>query len=206
MGTKDTVAGASRSSRPEEGLARWGDEGGGGSENETAKGAAMGNKDAVVDVCNTHAEAEHVILQLQKAGFDMKKLSIVGKNRHDEKQVIGYYKTGDQMKHWGTTGAFWGGWWGMLSGSAFFVVPEIGPILVAGPLAAAMVGALEQTAAVGGLNALGVGLYNLGIPQNSITNHEAALKQGKFLVIAHGSAADVAMARDILMTTPAVAR
>lgn len=161
----------------------------------------MANNDAAVDVCNTHAEAEHVIRQLQKAGFDTKKLSIVGKNQHEEKQVTGYYNTGDQMKHWGRSGAFWGGLWGMLSGSAFFWVPEIGPILVAGPLAAAIVGALEQTVAVGGLNALGVGLYNLGIPQNSITTHETALKQGKFLIIAHGTSEEVAKARDILGAT-----
>lgn len=158
----------------------------------------MANNDAAVDVCNTHAEAEHVIRQLEKAGFDIKKLSIIGKNQHDEKQIVGYYNTGKQMKHWGKSGTFWGGLWGMLSGSAFFFVPEIGPILVAGPLTVSIVGALEQTVAVGGLNALGVGLYNLGIPQNSITAHETALKQGKFLVIAHGTGEEVAKARNIL--------
>lgn len=188
----------------DEGIMCWEGEGGGISGSDTVKEETMANNDAAVDVCNTHAEAEHVIRQLQKAGFDIKKLSIVGKNQHDEKQIAGYYNTGDQMKHWGKSGAFWGGVWGMLSGSAFFFVPEIGPILVAGPLAAAIVGALEQTVAVGGLNAFGVGLYNLGIPQNSITAHEAALKQGKFLVIAHGTTEEVAKARDVLEAAKAL--
>lgn len=160
----------------------------------------MTSNDSLVDVCGTQSEAEYVVRQLQKAGFDLTKLSIAGKNHHDYKQAIGYYNTGDRMKHWGKTGKFWDGLWGILFGSAFFLVPGIGPILVAGPLVAAIVSALEQTAAVGGLNALGVGLYNLGIPQNSVTTYEAALKQDKFLVIAHGTTEEVARARDILRT------
>jgi hypothetical protein len=43
---------------------------------------------------------------------------------------------------WGKSGAFWGGLWGMLSGSALFVIPGIGPLLAAGPLVAWIVAAL----------------------------------------------------------------
>ena len=55
------------------------------------------------------------------------------------------------MKYWGKLGAFWGGFWGMLFGSAFFWLPGIGTVLVAGPLVAWIVGALESTAVMGGL-------------------------------------------------------
>jgi hypothetical protein len=160
----------------------------------------MTYKDSVVNVCGTHAEAESVVGQLQKAGFDMKKLSIVGRNYHTEEQVVGYYNTGDRMKAWGKMGAFWGGLWGLLFGSAFFLIPGIGPIMVAGPLVTAIVAALEESAAVAGLSVLGAALYGLGIPQNSIMNYETALKQDKFLVIAHGTTEEVAKARDILGT------
>ena len=40
--------------------------------------------------------------QLQRAGFDLKKLSIVGKDYHTEEDVVGYYNTGDRMKRWGS--------------------------------------------------------------------------------------------------------
>ena len=60
----------------------------------------------------------------------MKKLSIVGKDYHADKHVIGYYNAGDRMKYWGKMGAFWGGIWGMLFGSAFFWVPGGGPFLL----------------------------------------------------------------------------
>lgn len=161
----------------------------------------MANKDSFVDVCNTCVEAEYVVGQLRTSGFDATKLSIVGKSQHDDTRVIGCYNTGNGMKHWGEAGTFWNGLWGTPSGSAFFLVPGIGPVLVAGPLVAAIAGALEQTAVVGGLNALGVGLYNLGIPQNSVMTYEAALRQEKFLVIAHGTAEEIAKARNILGST-----
>jgi len=46
--------------------------------------------------CITHTEAEAGIKELQKAGFDMKKLSIVGKDYHPEEHVVGYYNAGVQ--------------------------------------------------------------------------------------------------------------
>ena len=104
---------------------------------------------------NTHGEAENAVKELQKSGFDMKKLSILGKDYHTEEQVVGYYHTGDRMKYWGKMGAFWGGLWGILFGAAFFWIPGIGPLVVAGPLVSAIVGGLEGAVAVGGLTALG---------------------------------------------------
>jgi hypothetical protein len=84
---------------------------------------------------------------------------------------------------------------------ALFIIPGLGPILVAGPLVAWIVGALEGAVVVGGLGALGAGLYSIGIPKDSVVQYEAALKADKFLVLAHGTADDVAHARGILQNT-----
>src|ERR1700727_2286983 len=135
--------------------------------------------------------------ELQKAGFDMKKLSVVGKDYHTEDHVVGYYNAGDRMKHWGKFGAFWGGLWGLLFGAAFFWVPGIGPVRVGGPLVAWIVAALEGAVFVGGLSAIGAGLYSLGIPKDSIVEYEPAVKAGNFVVVAHGTADEAAKARDI---------
>ena len=94
----------------------------------------ISNTNSVVAVFATHEQAEGAIRELQKDGFDMKQLSIVGKDYHTEEHVVGYYTTGDRMLYWGKLGAFWGGFWGLLLGSAFFWVPGIGQLLVAGPL------------------------------------------------------------------------
>jgi uncharacterized membrane protein len=161
----------------------------------------MSATNAAVAIYDTHSQAEEAVKELQKSGIDMKKLSIVGKDYHTEEQVVGYYNTGDRMKYWGKLGAFWGGFWGLLFGSAFFAIPGIGPVLVAGPLVAWIVGALEGAVVVGGLGAIGAGLYSIGIPKDSVVKYETAIKSDKFLVLAHGSADEVAKAKDIMQTT-----
>lgn len=163
----------------------------------------MTEHNAVVGIFNSHLDAEKSIKELQTAGFDMTKLSIVGKDYHTEEHVVGFYNVGDRMKVWGKQGAFWGGFWGMLFGSALFVMPGIGPFFVFGPLAIWIVGALEGAAIVGGLSALAAALYSIGIPHDSSIQYETALKSDKFLVIAHGTAGQVSQAKSILETAGA---
>lgn len=160
-----------------------------------------GNNNAVVAIYKSHTEAEAAVKELQRSSFDMKKLSIVGRDEHTDEHVIGYYNAGDRMKYWGKAGAFWGGIWGMLFGSAFFLIPGVGPLLVAGPLVGWVLGALEGALVLGGLSAIGAGLYSLGIPKNSILQYETALKTGKFVLIAHGTSEDAIRAREIINRT-----
>ena len=158
----------------------------------------MSEKTAVVAIYESHAQAEEALKELQQSGFDMKKLSIVGKDYHTEEQVVGYYNAGDRMKRWGSSGAFWGGFWGLLFGSAFFAIPGIGPVLAAGPIVAWIVGALEGAVVVGGLTMIGAGLYSIGIPKDSIVEYETAIKSDRFLILAHGTAEEVNRAEEIM--------
>jgi hypothetical protein len=120
-----------------------------------------------------------------------------------ETNTIGYYNAGDRMQFWGTLGAFWGWLGGLLVGGALFVIPGLGPVIVLGPLVGGLVGALGGAVVVGGLSALGAGLYSIGIPTDSIVAYETALKSAQFLVMAHGTAEEVATATRILETTGA---
>ena len=161
----------------------------------------MTKNNSIVAIYPSHTAAEAAIKELQQSGFDMKKLSIVGRDEHTDEHVVGYYNAGDRMKYWGKLGAFWGGFWGLLFGSGFFLIPGIGPLLVAGPLVSWIVGALEGAVVVGGLSAIGAGLYGMGIPKDSILRYETALKTGKFVLIAHGSVDDTTHAKEILNHT-----
>jgi uncharacterized membrane protein len=163
----------------------------------------MSEKNSVVAIFNIHTEAEAAVKELQKAGFDMKKLSIVGKDYHSEEHVVGYYNTGDRVKYWGKLGAFWGGIWGFLFGSALFFIPGIGPIVVGGPLVAWIIGALEGAVVIGGLSAIGAALYSMGIPKGSVLKYETSLKSNQFLLVAHGTREEVEKAKTILDTTRA---
>jgi hypothetical protein len=158
---------------------------------------------AVVAVYATHTHADQAIRALQQAGFDMKKLSIMGKDFHSEEHAVGFYNTGDRMKFWGGLGAFWGGLWGMMFGGALFFIPAIGPLVVMGPLVGWIAGALEGAVVGGSAGILGAALAGAGIPKDSIVKYQEELKAGKFVVIAHGPPAEIQYARSLLGTNAA---
>jgi hypothetical protein len=128
-------------------------------------------------------------------------VSLVGREYYTEERVVGYYVCGDRMKYWGRMGVFWGGVWGLLIGAAFFVTPGIGPVLVAGPLVTWIVRALEGAAVAGGLSAVGAALYIIGIRKDNIVRYESAIREDKFLLLAHGDSEEVNNAREILRIT-----
>lgn len=155
-----------------------------------------------VAVFDRHQDAERAIHALQTSGFDMKKLSIIGRDYHTEEHAVGFYNTGDRVKYWGRHGAFWGAVFGIIFAPAFFWIPGIGPILTGGIISSIVMGMIEGgvvgAAAVGGASALAGALMSLGIPKDSVIRYEAQLKSNKFLLIASGPAAEVDRARALL--------
>ncbi len=153
---------------------------------------------SVIAVFEDHPAAEAAVKKLTAAGFEMKNLSVVGKGYHTDEKVVGFYNTGDRVKFWGARGAFWGGFWGLFFGGLFMAIPFVGHVVVLGYLATIAIAGLENAVIVGGLSALGAALYSLGVPKDSVIKYETAIKADGFLVMAHGSAEDVARARTIL--------
>lgn len=158
----------------------------------------MKNTNTLVAFYSTHLKAETAIKKLEKSGFDMTQLSIIGSDYHSEETVTGYYNIGDRMKKWGSFGAFWGGFWGLLFGSAFFFIPGLGPLLVAGPLVSAIIGALEGAALLGGTSVIAAALVSLGISNHEVLKYETEIKAGKFMLLVHGSKTNTENARKIL--------
>jgi hypothetical protein len=149
-------------------------------------------------VFDDHVAAEEAIRTLGRGGFDLKHLSLVGKGYHSEEQPVGFYTVGDRIKSWGGIGAFWGGVWGLLLAPAVFFLPGIGLIAMAGPVVAALVGALEGAVLVGGVSALGAALTEIGLPKEHAIKYERALKSDKYILTVHGSSAEVNRARGLL--------
>ncbi|MCX7099578.1 MAG: DUF1269 domain-containing protein [Methylococcales bacterium] len=156
-------------------------------------------QNTAVGLFNNHEDAEKAVKELQLSGYDMTKLSVVGKDYHTEENVVGYYNTGERMATWGKFGLFWGTIWGLLFGSAFFFIPGIGAVMVGGPLVSWIIGALETALLTGGLTALGGALASIGIPKDSVIQYETALKANKFILIVHGTSQEVDKAKDILL-------
>ena len=145
----------------------------------------------------SHSQAEAAIKLLEESGHDMKKLSIIGQDYATEERPIGFVNTGDRMLTWGKLGAFWGSIWGLLWGSAMLFFPGVGYLMFAGWL----VWGLEGAVVGGGLAALGAAFASIGVPKDSVIQYETALKAGKFVLVAHGTADEVRAAKDILRST-----
>jgi hypothetical protein len=159
---------------------------------------------AIVAIYDAHAGAELAVRALQAAGLDMKRLSIIGQDFQTEEHAVGFYTTGDRIMVWGGRGAFWGSLWGMLLGGAFFFLPGVGPLVVMGPLAAALIGALEGAAVGGATAALAAAFAGIGLPEDTVVKYELEVKAGKFLVLARGTDEMITHARVVLGTTGAL--
>jgi Heat induced stress protein YflT domain len=143
-------------------------------------------------------EAERAIKKVKESGFELKNVSIAARDENRGEEIVVYYSGGSHVKCLGKTGEFWGSISGMLSGWAYVSTPDLGPVLVAGPLVEWIVAGLGNAAIFRGLSALGAGLYSIGLPQERIWALESALRSGRYLVLVHGSARDVAAARAVL--------
>ena len=150
----------------------------------------MPERNEVVAVYATHTGAEEAVKTLQRAGIDMRTLSIVSADSHTSEHVVGYYNCVDRIKDWGKIGALLGGLCGLL--------------LEAGPLTERIVRALERAAVAGSLSAIGAGLYGWNIPRDSILRYEMAVKTHRFLLLVHGTDQEVEHARALIESTQAV--
>ena len=158
----------------------------------------MRDSKGTVAAYDTHAQAEAAIKELQRSGFDMTRLSIVGKGYRTEEHPTGFYSTWDRMKVWGGYGAFWGAIWGGLVGAVFLWIPGFGPIEPAGPLIHALAAAGEGAVLIGGIAMLGAALVSLGMPRNATVKYETEVRAERYLVVVHGDSESVAEARSLL--------
>ena len=152
----------------------------------------------IVAVYPDHASAEQAVRRLIKEGFDMKDVSIIGRDFQVEEEPIGFLSARDFIGAGAGTGAWVGGLFGLLVGAAFLVLPGVGPVVIAGPLTASLLGGLEGAVAGAAIGALSGALIGLGIPRNQALKYEAQVKAGKFLVVVHGTQEKVERAREVL--------
>jgi hypothetical protein len=161
----------------------------------------MDLQDTTIAVFPDKDGADMAVKKLMIGGFDIKKLSVVGKGYHTDEKIVGFYNMADRVQFWGSRGAFWGALWSLFFGGLFIATPVVGPVIALGYLAGvavAALGAVEGAVVVGGLSALGAALYSIGIPKDSVVRYETEIKSDGFLVMAHGTADEMVRAKAIL--------
>jgi hypothetical protein len=157
----------------------------------------------VVGVYGGMTGAEEAVRALDRGRFPIRQVSIIARNLETEKDVQGYVTADDIARAGAGTGAWLGGLFGLLLGATFISVPASGPLGVAGPLLAALLGGIEGvvTGAAGG--ALLAAMVGWGVSRGHILKYLETTTGGEYLVIAYGSAQEVSRARNILAGTGA---
>jgi uncharacterized membrane protein len=101
-----------------------------------------------------HIGAETVVRELQEEGFDMRKLSIIGKDYQTNEHVRGFLSWKDTAKTGATGGGYWGsfvgGLLGILAGAGVIFIPGMAPLIIAGLITGVLAWWLEGTL-VGGV-------------------------------------------------------
>lgn len=140
------------------------------------------------------------VKELEKFGFDLKRVSVIGKAYRDPEELIAYYRQGDKLKCWGDRSEFWNGLCSMIREWVLFSCPGTGSLLVVGPIAVWVVAVLNNSAIFIGMSALGATLYSMGLARDRVQDCEEALRKGSYLLIVHGPAEEVIQAKRILQS------
>lgn len=158
----------------------------------------MSIKNTCVLLYSSQQNLERDVRTLQTHAFDMKAVSVVGKEPQNKTQVTGLYVSRGEVHYQGNKTPFWNDLWTHLNGAGFFSVPDVGVLLAAGSIALSLVKEYEGIDVGKGLSVLGFALFNIGIPIDSIRHYEKAVNSEKCLLIVHGLRSDVERACQLL--------
>jgi uncharacterized membrane protein len=130
----------------------------------------------VIAYYNSRDDAERSVRHLREKGFGDNEISILAKDEQQSSSQGEEMSFQNQNLTDGTmTGGALGGLAGLAMGAGALLIPGLGPIMAAGPLAGVLTGAL--TGGVAG------GLIDYGIPEESSRRYEQHLESGKVLAI-----------------------
>lgn len=161
----------------------------------------MYRQDSILCAFDTRLQAEQAVKELQISGFDMKNLTIVGKDYHTKAQPVGFYSTGDRVKSWVGTGSIWGALWGLLFGAILFWTPGLGSVNAAEPLMDVLLGAAEGAVLIGALSALVAVIASISVPKNSVIKYKTEVIAEKYLLVAQFNQHEMEQARSFIRQT-----
>jgi hypothetical protein len=158
-------------------------------------------------------KAYQVVERLIADDFPMDKISVLRRTSGEGDDLLGvsFSDSRERITTWGKHGLFWGGLWGLLASAAgMFVLPGVGPLLMAGPiiemLGATLAGAAITGTAMAGaavITELAAALHSAGVPEQHIEELHDAIMQGKTLVILHCAPSEEQSCRQDLHNTGA---
>lgn len=140
----------------------------------------------VIGVFHDHDHAENAVRELKDEGFE-RDISLLAR---DEEQGNATSFEDQDLSDGTLAGGVLGGIAGWLVGAGALLIPGVGPIIAAGPLAAALTGVV--TGGIAG------GLVDYGIPEERSEYYEEQVRQGGILLTLKSSSERVEEAASIM--------
>jgi hypothetical protein len=150
----------------------------------------------VVGLFDSPADAQSAVQELLNMGFANSDISLLANDAHGEyagTRAVGASDsaTGEGAAAGAVGGGVLGGGLGLLVGIGALAIPGIGPVLAAGPLAAALGAAGASTLVGAGVGAAAGGiigaLVGAGIPEEDASFYAEGVRRGGTLVMAKAS-------------------
>ena len=132
----------------------------------------------VLGVFDSISQAERAVDELKRKGFDKKEISILAREERTKRETgegLQNLDEDEKLTSGIATGGALGGAAGLLAGVGALAIPGIGPIVAAGPIAAALTGAV--TGGIAG------GLLDWGIPEETGRRYEQRVREGKIVAM-----------------------
>ena len=154
----------------------------------------------IVGMFESRDAAEDAILHLQKSGYTNDQIGVAMRDHRESAEIAEGTGAGDLSAEGATAGAISGAGVGALIGLALagsaIALPGLGPVLIAGPLAAGLTGA-GVGAASGGLVG---GLVGAGIPEEEAKEYHERIERGHILISVRCDDSAAPEARRILVS------
>ena len=136
-------------------------------------------KNAVYCLAASEEQADAILTHLRNLNFQPSEVSILLKDT-----VTKNISVKEDVLRGAEKGGLVGGALGALAGLTTLTIPVLGPILVAGPIVAAISGAAVG-GVVGGLAGGSGALTRIGIPKDAAPRLEEMLRDGGILIVVH---------------------
>lgn len=153
-------------------------------------------KQSVLGIANSDVQAAHIVDRLREEGFSNNDISALFPDKSGTRDFA--VEKGTKASEGATAGAgagaIVGGMLGWLAGVGALAIPGVGPLVAAGPIAAAL-----SAAAVGGaVGGIAGSLIGLGVPEYEAKRYEGKLKEGGILLSVHtDDSDDITRAKEI---------
>lgn len=158
----------------------------------------------VIGLFDNFNVAQDVVKDLVDSGFNRDDISLVAQES-EQAHAVGDTHEGDAAGAGAVSGTVLGGALGLLVGAGLLVIPGIGPILAAGPIAAAIgtttaaVGAAALGAGIGAATGgLVGGLIGEGVPEDEAHYYAEGVRRGGRLVMVRAEGMEANRAHTIM--------